>query len=160
MKTDSANLILLTFSSVLFIVYVSVIWIKFGIRPSLSESYYVLGKNRNFLFTLFWWFFMIPVMFVSSTPLIFFAGAGICFVGASPSFRNRLEGKIHTISAALGIFFSMLSLVIDFNYWIAAILFLLISLFIVLLKIKNRTWWIEITAMIVFLVSLFLIKIS
>lgn len=159
MKTENLNLILLTFSSVLFISYISYIWSKHGVRQSLSETYYALGKNKNSIFTLFWWFFMIPVMFVSSTPLIFFAGAGICFVGALPSFRNRLEGKVHTISAAVGIILSMVSMVLDFHYWISAISFVLISLLIILLKIRNRTWWIEITAVIVLLSSLYFIKV-
>ncbi|MFY9154119.1 MAG: hypothetical protein WAO52_19015 [Prolixibacteraceae bacterium] len=159
MKTIYINVILLTFSSVLFITYFLYIWFRHGVRQSLSDSYYALGKNRNFIFTLFWWFFMIPVMIVASTPLIFFAGSGICFVGASPAFRNRLEGKVHTISAVAGIFLSMLSLIIDFRYWISAVIFLILSLAIILSKIKNRTWWIEIAAILVFLVSLYFIKV-
>ncbi len=159
MKTEYINHILLTFSTVVFFTYVIFIWSKYGVRSSLSDSYYALPKNRNFVFTLFWWFFIIPVMVVSSTPLIFFAGSGICFVGASPSFRNRLEGRVHTISAALGIFFSMLSLIIDFNYWIPAVMFLVISILIILFKIGNRLWWIELAAVIVLLVSLCLIKV-
>ncbi len=159
MKTEYLNIILLTFSSLLFFTFIIFIWIKYGVRQSLSESYYVLGKNRNYIFTLFWWFFMIPVMIVSSTPLIFFAGSGICFVGAAPSFRERLEGKVHVISAVLGIVLSMLSLAVDFHYWISVIVFSIITLLVVFLKIRNRTWWIEITAVIVLLSSLYFIKV-
>ena len=159
MISNLAHVILLTFSTVLFLSFIIFIWSKYGVRSSVSDSYYALNKKYNFIFILFWWFFMIPVMIVASTPLIFFAGAGICFVGASPSFRRKLDGKVHTISAALGILLSMLSLIIDFKYWISAITFSLISILIILFKIKNRLWWIEISAIIIFLTSLYLIKV-
>lgn len=82
------NYILLTIAFLIFTIYVIIVWINCGILNSVSESYYYLNKRNKWLFTTIMWGFSIPTMIVGATPLIFFAGAGICFVGTSPAFKH------------------------------------------------------------------------
>jgi hypothetical protein len=131
-----------------FVSYVSFIWIKYGVQSSISASYYALPKQYNFLFTLFCWGFAIPAIIagIDVTPLIFFAGAGICFVGAAAQINDSWIYKIHAAAAIAGVGFSQLAILFGYNMWhvnaISASLMILIGL---LLK-KNKTWWIELVA--------------
>lgn len=110
------NLILVLISLLLFLAYNISILAKFGIPPSLSQSYYLLNgvkKNLGFLFTgmmLSMAFTLLPAWLelgevISSwstylNPLAFFTCAAIAFVGAAPAFRScPLESKVHTIAA-------------------------------------------------------------
>ena len=50
-----------------FISYVSFIWIKYGILPSISDSWYHLPENLKVLFTLFCWGFALPAAIIGLT---------------------------------------------------------------------------------------------
>ena len=118
-------LALVLISFLLFIAYNIGIVSKFGIPPSLSQSYYLLNgvkKNLGFLFTgmmLTMAFTLLPAWLelgeVISTwsshlnPLVFFTCAAICFVGAAPAFRaNKLEGTVHEVAAKVAAACSMI----------------------------------------------------
>jgi hypothetical protein len=128
---------------------VGFIWSKYGVLPSISDSYYELPKQINFLFTLFCWGFAFPAMIVgislTDNFLMFFATAGICFVGAAPNF-NGIDGKMHKISAILGVIFSQASIAFDFHMYYVNIIFCALFALILLMKIKNYVWWIELVA--------------
>ena len=137
-----------------FVGYVSWIWAKYGVLKSISHSYYALPENLRFLFTLWCWGYAIPAMIVASTPLMFFAGAGICFVGAAAAYREKMTETVHIIGAACAILFSQLSIIIDFNMWYVTVAFAAIALPLALTRFSkkgicpNRTWWVEILAFI------------
>ena len=118
-------LILVLISFLLFLAYNISIVSKFGIPPSLSQSYYLLNgvkKNLGFLFTemmLTMAFTLLPVWLelgevISSwssylNPLAFFTCAAIAFVGASPAFKaNKLEGTVHKVAAIVAAACSMI----------------------------------------------------
>ena len=111
-------LALVLISFLLFLAYNIGIVSKFGIPPSLSQSYYLLNgvkKNLGLLFTGMMWamsFTLLPSWLelgevISSwssylNPLVFFTGAAIGFVGAAPAFRScPLESKVHTVAAMI-----------------------------------------------------------
>ena len=144
------NLVLFLFMLIVFISYVSFIWIKYGIQESISDSYYVLPNNLKLLFTLFCWGFAIPAIIVgvnlSDNYLMFLAGAGIGFVGAATAFKEKMTRTVHMIGAYSGVAFSQLSIAIDFKMYYVNILFIVLSLIIIAYKIKNHIWWLEILA--------------
>jgi hypothetical protein len=109
-------LALVLISFLLFLAYNIGIVSKFGIPPSLSQSYYLLNgvkKNLGFLFTgmmLSMAFTLLPAWLELGeiispwssylNPLAFFTCAAIAFVGAAPAFRaNKLEGTVHEVAA-------------------------------------------------------------
>lgn len=149
------NIYLLLFSFLIFTSYLTVVVIKFGVLPSISDSYYYFEKQKlGFIFTLFCWLFSFPLIFSATTGLLFFAGSGILFVGAAPNFKLKSEGDVHTIAAISGIVLGMLSLVFDFNIYIGVGIFGIITLIFKIFRMKNKTWWIEIAAFIIILISL------
>lgn len=110
------KLVLVLISFLLLLAYNIGILSKFGIPPSLSQSYYLLNevkKNLGFLFTgmmLTMAFTLLPAWLELGeiispwssylNPLAFFTCAAICFVGAAPAFRaNKLEGTVHEVAA-------------------------------------------------------------
>jgi hypothetical protein len=137
-----------------FVGYVSFVISKYGILPSISESYYKLPKSINFLFTLFCWGFALPAVIVgvdlTDNFLMFLAGGGIMFVGAAAAFKETMTKKVHFIGATIGITAAQLSTAIDFQMYYMNLVFVVLALTILLGKglgrIKNYVWWIEIMA--------------
>jgi hypothetical protein len=131
-----------------FLSYVSFIWIKFGIQKSISASYYALPENLRFLFTLFCWGFAFPaiILGVEITPLMFFAGAGICFVGAAPEIKDKWVYKHHMIFAISGIIFSQLAIYFGFHMLWLNMVSVALAVIIPFLTKKYYFWWIELVA--------------
>jgi len=148
------NLILLITSLTIFLIYNGYIYFTYGLLPSISDSYYKLPEKFRIFFTLFIWSFILPIIIVSSTPLMFFAGASIMFVGAAPKFMEDHEKLIHFISAILGMTLSFLSMIVDFKM-ISVVPLLLINVFLFLKKPKNYIWWIEIITFMTIISVLF-----
>jgi hypothetical protein len=143
------DLNLITFIAMItvFLSYVSFIWLKFGIQKSISASYYVLPENVRFLFTLFCWGFAFPaiILGIQTTWLMFFAGAGIVFVGAAPRILEKDVFRIHMIAAVSGIIFSQSA--IFFGYHMLWLNIVSIALAALSLLSKNHYfWWIELVA--------------
>lgn len=85
--------------------YLAFVVAKFGIPQSISDTYYLLGK-QGWLFQLALAataFCVVPSLIDSSTEytkfLAFLACTGLAFVAAAPLFKMELEGKVHFTSA-------------------------------------------------------------
>lgn len=142
----------------IFVTYVGFIWIKYGILPSISYSYYELPKKLKPLFTLFCWGFALPVAIIGITLaeesiwqfLAFFASGGIMFVGTAPDFKSETGNDkiIHYVSALISVIFSQLYIALVFPEMIyVPIIFLLSSILLILFKRKvKEIWWIELFA--------------
>jgi hypothetical protein len=138
---------------VVFVAYVLFIWLKYGVQKSISDSYYILPKNINFLFTLFCWGFAFPAVIIgvglTNNFLMFLAGGGICFVGAAAAFKQELTKTVHMIGAYSGVAFGQLSIFFDFHLYYVNIIFIVSVLIIQLLPsklVQNKIWWQEILA--------------
>jgi hypothetical protein len=142
----------------IFFGYVGYIWSKYGILPSISESYYVLPNKQKQLFTLFCWGIAFPAIIIggvfTKTPLMLLAGSGIVFVGAAAAFKQKVTKTIHFIGAAIGVILSQVSIAYDFHYYILNIIFLAVGLFVIFKKYKSKIWWIEIAAILTILATL------
>lgn len=141
-------MVLIIVSLIIFTTYL--IWIisKYGLLPSISDSYYKLKEDKlDFVFTLFIWYVSLSTIFIASTPLMFGAGSLIAFVGAATAFKDdNLTKKVHTISAISGILFGIMSLLLEFNDYIFPVIFLNLFLIIVISNPKNKIYWVEIVA--------------
>ena len=90
------------------------------VPESLSETAYLFGGNKRFLFTAYCTVcggLLFPSL-VSITPegfefLPFLITSGLCFAGFSPIFKEGLEGKVHYISAIIA-FLGFILYVINF----------------------------------------------
>lgn len=145
------------FMAGVFITYVSFIWIKYDILPSISASWDKLPKNQKHFFQFYCWGFALPALIIGFTLsegspyqfLMFFAGGGILFVGAAPdSFYNKLEKKVHMIGAYIGVITSQLFILLVFPHlWYVPTIFAILSVITLILKKSvNEIWWIEIFA--------------
>lgn len=165
---------MLTLTHISFFVYV--IYLTLVIRyiaeipQSLSETYYFLGSKRypsadwqdNFdrliasLFTLAMWamaFTLLPAM-LDVTPenlqfLVFLAIAGICFVGAAPEFKQKYEGRVHTVSAWFAAVFGLSWAMFAAKGYIplaASLTFSLAAGFATATLKRSLTFWMELVA--------------
>ncbi len=138
----------------IFVAYVAYIWIRYGVQRSISDSWYRLPQKQKLLFTAFCWGFAIPAIMVgvdiTNNFLMFFAGAGIVFVGGAVAFKQKITKLYHMIGAYGGVAFSQLSIVFDFKMYYVTAIFILVALLLEILDkkkiIENKIWWQEILA--------------
>lgn len=135
-----------------FFGYTGFIAIKYGVQTSVSESYYRLQRNLQWLFTIATWGYALPAMFIgleiTGNGLVFLAGSGIAFVGAAPSFHKLgMERTVHTVGAIVGIT-AMLAFLFVVGAWYYPILFGVLSLIAFFFDKKNLVWWVETAAFI------------
>ena len=146
---------------IVFTTYILFIIRKFGVLPSISQSFYNLNETRlGLLFTLFCWALAIPMIFQSNetTPLFFFSAAGLALVGATPMFNwsGAMTDKLHGIGAGVGIAFGLAALYFEYHMWEPFVGFILATGLILGLKLKNHIWWIEIMAFLSIITGLLL----
>lgn len=138
-----------------FVAYITFIVKRYGVLPSISDSWYHLPLNMKFLFTLFTWSIGVPMLLYGTT-WFFMSGAGLCFVGAAPMFKMKqgLTDEVHFGGATLGIFGALLGIGFAFSSWFPLAVFILMSLLIIIRKVPNYLWWIEIVAFVTILAGL------
>ena len=138
----------------IFFGYLGFIVARYGILRSISQSYYELPKNLKPIFTLAMWGFAFPAMLIGTplTGLLFFAAAGIMFVGAAAAFNDKeITRPVHFIGAGAGVLFSQLAIGLVFGLWQINLVFVVASLLLIIFnkKIKETDlFWIEILAFI------------
>jgi len=160
----TTSVILYSIMLAVFFGYILFIVAKYGIQKSVSQSFYVLPKNINFLFTLFCWGFVLPAMILSENGLMFFGGAGIGFVGAAAAYKgNKMANSVHMIGAYVGILLSQLSIFFNFNlpYVNIAFFSLILLIFLIsrLIKMKTLIWWIEMVAFLAIVYAIGVAKV-
>lgn len=138
--------------NVAFFGYTGFIAFRYGIQPSVSESYYRLPRNLQWLFTLATWAYAIMAMMIglelTGNGLVFLAGAGICFVGAAPAFHKLgMERTVHTVGALVGVAAMHLFIIIE-GYWYITLSFAVLSglAFMVKWFYGKFIWWVEVFA--------------
>lgn len=146
-------MILTIIQCLIFVVYITFIWIKFkGPLLSISDSWYRLGEPLNGLFTLFCFSIgiLMPFHIIGIFPIFFFlSGVGLCFTGAATMFKDdKMTSFVHYLGAIICVVCGLMGIGFELNNWIPIIIFIISTSLIILLKIKNYIWWIEITAFI------------
>ncbi|MFW5915894.1 MAG: hypothetical protein ACOCTM_00325 [Bacteroidota bacterium] len=148
------SIIAIIISFFVFTGYLLYVAFRYGITQSISKSYYKL--KGKWLFTIVLWGFSIPLMIAAAKPLMFFAGAGICFTGAAPSTSVRMEARWHIGSSVAGIVLGTFGMWIHYGMWWIPAVQAAFTLFLVFFKVKNYTWWIETLAFYLILAGIFI----
>lgn len=145
-------------SMVIIFGYLAFVVAKFGIPKSISDTYYLLGK-QGWLFQLALAataFCVVPSLIDASTEntkfLAFLGCAGLAFVSAAPLFKMELEGKVHYVSAAICCVGLVLWQVFNACWVVPIVCFL--AVLIPMVKDKKYMWWLEIATIVSTYVSL------
>lgn len=143
----------------IFVTYVAYIIYRFGILPSISESHYKLNTVRQgYFFTIFCWLLATTMVFQSdeSTPLYFFSGMGLAFVGAATQFKwtGANTHIVHYLGAVLGIGCALMGLYFESGLWQPTIIVLLLSAYCSITKTKNGIFWVEIASFLAIITGL------
>ena len=151
--------ILAIISAILFAIYLILMAEFHGVQPSISDNYYV--SKHPWTFTLAMWtvaFMMLPPMLSATTEMFqftaFLSCAGIAFVGAAAAYRQSLSNTVHTIGAVIAALFAII-----WAYTICPPLptiAILAAVNILLSKVSNKMYWIEIAAFIMVYVTYFI----
>jgi hypothetical protein len=155
---------------VIYFIYNLISIYKFGIPPSLSDTYYLYKKDKS------WKRFLFPIMMISMASLLmpawidlsigsnfqfmsFLACAGIIFVGAAPTFKNsEMEYKVHSISAYFAALMAILWIILVPKMWYVILIVAMIIAFtsIVTKSIKiSYIYWLETIAFLSTFIILF-----
>ena len=153
-------------SLTIFIVYLTVSILSFGIPTSLSETYYhweEKGRDLGILFTSFIWGMTFPLMIVwievlpnDQNFIPFIASAALMFVGTAAAFKMDLTREVHytaTLIAALA------SYVWSFAYAVPSIVFITLILSIIGASAnkENKIFWLEMGAFVNIYIQLLLL---
>ena len=166
------NTILIIIMLVGFFGYLAYVWIKYGIRDSVSATWYDLKDPEKILFTLMCWSIAFPFLIFAGIQiehthsigmiLAFLGGVGIVFTGAAPNYRfkvgsSKTEYHVHTIGSMGGIIAAIVSLWVAFGlWWLTAAMAAFYGLTYVI-KIKNATTWVEVAAAVAIIISMIVI---
>lgn len=117
---------------------------KFGVPPSLSETYYLLDKNWLFTSVLAVSDILLLIgwLNISDSFLAFLCAVCILFVAVAPMFKG-IQKNIHTISAILGGLFGIIFCFI--SCWIIPVIFILIAA-VLTIKTRKPIFWFEMAA--------------
>lgn len=137
----------------IFLSYIGFVVYRFGVLPSISESWHRLEPLRkSYLFTLFCWSLSILMLFQTNetTAWFFASGAGLALVGAATMFKSGgvYTDKVHYAGAVIGIQSTLIGLGVEYDNWIPMVVFIGISVTLGAFKIQNKIWWTEIVAFI------------
>jgi len=132
--------------------YLGLIIKRYGILPSISDSWYSLPQRENFLFTLFTWGLGIPMLFYGNV-WFFLSGSGLSFVGAATQFKSMIgiTKEVHYAGALVGILGALIGIWIQWDNLLPLVWFLFLALSIQVSYMKNKIWWQEIVAIVLIL---------
>jgi len=146
-------MIALTLTQLLVLtLYLGLIIKRYGILPSISDSWYSLPQRENFLFTLFTWGLGIPMLFYGNV-WFFLSGSGLSFVGAATQFKSMIgiTKEVHYAGALVGILGALIGIWIQWDNLLPLVWFLFLALSIQVSYMKNKIWWQEIVAIVLIL---------
>jgi hypothetical protein len=132
--------------------YLGLIIKRYGILPSISDSWYSLPQRENFLFTLFTWGLGIPMLFYGNV-WFFLSGSGLSFVGAATQFKSMIgiTKEVHYAGALVGILGALIGIWVQWDNLLPLVWFLFLALSIQVSYMKNKIWWQEIVAIVLIL---------
>ena len=117
-------IILFIICLIITLVYNSFILIKYKKIPqSLSETSYLLGGNKRYLFTIYCFiisFCLLPILLeitlsLQFIPVIFCAG--LLFSGCSPLFKEGLDRIVHYSSSYIAFGAYVIYMIFCMNWW-------------------------------------------
>ncbi len=137
---------------VVFLLYVGFIIKRYGVLPSISDSWYVLPLRQQFLFTLFTWGIGIPMLLYGNV-WFFLSGSGLSFVGAATAFKDKigLTKEFHYGGAVLGILGALIGIAVEYTNYLPLIWFIFLAISIQVSYMKKKIWWQEIVAFLLIL---------
>lgn len=129
---------------------------------SLSETAYILGGSKKYLFSLYCLvvgFSLLSSLFEIIPPdyefLPFLLITGLLFSGFSPNFRDKLVSKVHYISAIISFCAFLIYMLLCLNlFWVLSygIIFGLLCI----LKRSSYVYFAEILSLIVLIINIFI----
>lgn len=145
-----------------FLGWLLYILIRYGIQPSISDSYYRLTTANQWLFTISTWGYVIPLSIAGAQVatdgtylIMILATFLLCMVGVFPDFR--IARSYHQIGAEGGILMAFIW-ILTTSLWFISLPSILGIFLLYKRKPKNHTWWIECIAYCTLLVAV-LIKV-
>jgi len=135
--------------------YCLFIFKKYGVLNSISASYYKrLEDNNSRDFVIFCWGLGLPMFLyqpVWQAQLCFMlAGFLLCIVGIASHYKEKFVDKIHNVGSFGAIVLGFAGIVFQDHLWSipTVVLFLVSCLLIIKKRVSNRTWWVEVAAIV------------
>lgn len=133
----------------MYIIYLVITLMLFGVPKSLSSTYYLFKDRINNLKYLFPSMIIMMVVFMTPCWLelskdatfqftAFLSIVGLLFVGATPAFRDsEMNSKIHDVAAYMCVLFAILWIVLVTPYWY---ILLIVCIIVGALAYVTKTW--------------------
>lgn len=129
-----------------FTFYILYIWTRYGVQKSISDSWYTVDDGKKWMFTVVLCFAVgiLHLFNAAINSLFFFSGTFLCFTGVATAFKDKgITNIVHFTGAFGAIVFSLIALCALGIWWTLALNILSV---IILYKVRNKVWWMEIVA--------------
>ena len=149
------SLIILTTLLIIFTAFIAFIVRMVGVLPSISKSFYELGKYGGLFWAVLASMAGFMVILDKQNPYLIISAAGLLFTCGSPYFETAFPDKpIHFAGAATAILSAFVNLYVTYGFWQPFALFIIGVGLIALFRIKNHTWWVEVWAFYLIILSM------
>lgn len=166
--------ILIFLSALCIAAYTAAVCVKFkGVPDSISATFYSLEHKYWFGATMLLAAGLLMPAILEVTPgcyqfTAFLACIGMFMVGVAPNFREGIERKVHTAGAIMCILFSQVWVLLTCPWmmlvWVAYLIYTALMMmknwkgnFISAFLLTKPMFWLEITALFVTYVTLFIL---
>lgn len=137
-----------------YVLYVGVVYLRYGVQKSVSDSYYCWKKEWGLLFTLFTWGLGIGIIGMIQTVASVASVSGLWLVGTIPYLTSKPVRRWHMIGAYTCVLGSQVVLWLDYGMWWMVAVNLLSFVGIKVSGNKNWIWYVENIAIVSVLIAL------
>jgi hypothetical protein len=149
------SLLILTTLLIIFTAFIVFIIRRVGVLPSISDSFYKLGKYGGLFWLVLASMAGLMVLLDRQNPYLIISAAGLLFTCGSPYFEIEYPDKpVHFVGAATAILSAFVNLYVTYGFWQPFALFVVGVGLIALFRIKNHTWWVEVWAFYLIIIGM------
>jgi hypothetical protein len=127
--------------------YLTYIVCRYGVLPSISNSFYATGQRPIFFIAMVG--FSTPLLYGNESIYLSLSVMCIWLLATASAYHERLGRLIHYPAAFMAVVWGMLVVGIDCGRWDLVVVFVVTSTLMTFF-LKNKIWWIEIAAFITF----------
>lgn len=132
---------------IILLAYLAYLVKRFGVLTSISDSTYFLERKKRHYFTIVLWSIALLNFFQPMEMYGAVAASMLMFTGATIVFKNDdgFSDKVHYTSAVVALVLSVVGLIVMYGmWWMPLSIIAFCGLALLLDKIKNFVWWLEI----------------
>jgi hypothetical protein len=127
--------------------YLTYIVCRYGVLPSISNSFYATGQRPIFFIAMVG--FSTPLLYGNESLFLALSVMCIWLLATASAYHERLGKLVHYPAAFMSVVWAMVHVWVELGRWDLVAAFVIASIIIILIR-KNVIWWVEVAAFVAF----------